>query len=293
MKHSVEPLETGSGAFIGDLSEHIPSTYAEEHPLDGRITGSLGSLMIETEPVPQTPHLSDQLTTARDILTAHPLMSSSSGRVEPNRVPEGQGSEYLRVADGIFDTLGVDKKEVVQPWDKTGRNLFVPREVVRLRRAADVASTAAEFSYDPNMSEADLRATTKRMVDTLRDERARAVKDHVYKDGRTYAERIGALTPLVRSAVSELGRRNGLGDSLTIGNLLAIEEQTSVPLVEERHGIFSPVIPIRRQDFVHEKPAEERRPRLQYYIPELGGWKDARRGGAVLDARYTNGRLPR
>lgn len=274
------------------------------------------------EAAPQVLPLPDQLATAQDMLVAHPLTEEFSERVAQDTLGADEETAYNAVADGIFDALGVPGEEAVESWESGYRNLGTSTAILRLRRAADTAAAAAEFGFDRDAPEDDLRGATSSVLEDLSALRGRAIQDSAFKESPEYSDRRRALTLLAESGIRELGRRNNVGDDLTPRNLQAVQDATGLHLVESgpHDMVFRAVItshPSRRGEAgqhhqEHEKPVvRPRQPEKPgemhdwYYIPAIAGpnvprhpalgsgWVPGRLGHFALDPRYTGGRLPR
>lgn len=258
----------------------------------------------------QAAPLLDQFEVAQDMLAAHPWRESIIDRLEQDTLSPDQEADYTTVANTIFDTLGVPREEAIDSWEIGYDNAGTSPAVLRLRRAADVAYAASAFGFDRDAPEEDLRIVTGSILEDLDGLRMRAINDSVYKESREYKQTLRALTLLAESGVRELGRRNGLGDSLTSSNLKAVQEATGVRIIKSEPGasLFLPIISSRPQASRVQPTLPKGGPRFQtyYYLPHLAGpnvphatingkpgWVPARIGGFVLDASYTGGKLPR
>ena len=206
----------------------------------------MGRHSAELEPVILP--LPEQLAQADAMLANFGVTAEAQNGI--NEIDDEQAAAYTEVSDTIFDSLGILRDEAISSGENTSSDNFgVPEATIRLRRAADVASEALRLGYNRDAPDDELRATANLLIDDL---------DAFKRDGDSFAGgrnggRFGRLRRakelLIESAVSELGRRQGLDDDLSSSNLQAIQDETGVRIVtsEPWRAIFSSVIDTRKR----------------------------------------------
>jgi hypothetical protein len=231
--------------------------------------------MNETLLATSASHLGQLQQDAREVFAPYQAGFEAGKVMSREGAPLG---EMQQVADAVCDRLAVPREEAVSDWEyNAGRNMGLPAEAVRVRRAGDMAEMAEGFGYDPDLQDGELKDVTATMIDDLRRVRAEdfrsdrqaaptyRVRETRMNDGRT-------RQVLLESALRELGGRNGTGTGLTAPELAALQQATGLEITAvNKHGMDNalgkpaPIVEPRPVAASQPPAAAEQGPRSSIY----------------------------